>query len=263
LTAFQATTSTTPVSLCVGVMPLQQGADRGQAAQWEVGAWTQGGNLPDAKIALRSTAGAGVPTFTFGCASGIGTSACDLGAVDATSAQRLFQAEVTVPVTATTVTAVSLTATGSAAGLATAPSATASMIVLAPGTPTGASTSPLSISSGLAFPSPSVSAAGNAASLFPTLAPGATERESPVANVSALGSGTPVGTEVAEGAGLAALGVAMLLAITRVSLRRPAPRHAASSTAAAAPPPAAPAEAAPSEAAPSEAAPSESQEKTE
>ena len=243
-------------------MPLQQGADRGQAAQWEVGAWTEGGNLPDAKIALASTAGAGVPTFTFGCASGIGTSACDLGAVDSTSAQRLFQAEVTVPLTATTITAVSLTATGSAVGLVTAPSASASMIVLAPGTPTG-STSPLSISSGLAFPSPSVSPGGNAASLFPTLAPGATERESPVANVSALGSGTPVGTEVAEGAGLAALGVAMLLAITRVSLRRPAPRHAANSTVAAAPPPAAPAEEGPAPAAPAPAAPVESQEKTE
>jgi hypothetical protein len=245
-------------------MPLQQGADRGQAAQWEVGAWTEGGNLPDAKIALTSTAGAGVPTFTFGCASGIGTSACDLGAVDSTSAQRLFQAQITVPLTAT-ITAVSLTATGSAAGLATAPSASGSMIVLAPGTPTG-STSPLSVSSGLAFPSPSMSPGGNAASLFPTLAPGATERASPVANVSALGSGTPVGTEVAEGAGLAALGVAMLLAITRVSLRRPAPRHAASSTVAAAPPPAAPAEEGPTPAAPAApapAAPAEGQEKTE
>jgi hypothetical protein len=243
LTAFQAA-STTPVSLCVGVVPLQPSSDRGQAAKFEVGAWTEGGNVPDAKIQLQSTAGVGVPAFTFGCASGNGTSACDLGAVDAGSAQRLFQAEVNVPLTAT-ITAVSLTVTGSAANLATAPAASTSIGVLAPGSPAGASVPslPSITASGFAFPSPTMSPGGSAAGLFPTVAPGSgTVGASPVANVSALGGGTPIGTEIAEGAGLAALGVAMLLAITRLSLRRPAPRHAANSTAAAAPPPEAPAE---------------------
>ena len=125
-----------PVSLCVGVVPLKQSSDRGQAAQWEVGAWTEGGNLPDVKLALQSTAGGGAPTFTFGCATGNGTSACDLGAVDATSAQRLFQATVNVPVTATALNAVSLTVTGTAANLAANPAASASVVLLAPGTPT-------------------------------------------------------------------------------------------------------------------------------
>jgi hypothetical protein len=80
--------------------------------------------------------------------------------------------------------------------------------------------------------------------LFPTVAPGSAQAEgaTPVADVSPLSGGTPLGTEIAEGAGLAALGVAMLLAVTRVSLRRPAPRHAANSTVAAAPPPEPPAE---------------------
>jgi hypothetical protein len=59
--------------------------------------------------------------------------------------------------------------------------------------------------------------------------------------VSALSGGTPIGTEIAEVAGLVALAAAMVLAITRVSFRRPAPRHAANSTVAAAPPPEAPA----------------------
>jgi hypothetical protein len=247
LTAFQAAAaSTTPVSLCVGVVPLKQSSNRGQAAQFEVGAWTEGGNVPDAKIQLRSTAGAGVPTFTFGCASGNGTSACDLGAVDATSAQRLFQAEVNVPLTATTLTAVSLTVTGSAANLTVDPAATSSVAVLAPGSPAGASLSPLPsvASSGFAFPTPTMSPGGSAANLFPSVAPGSSQAEgaSPVANVSPLSGGSSLGSEVAEGAGLAALAVAMFLAITRLSFRRPAPRHVANSTAAAAPPPAAPAE---------------------
>ncbi|MGH3270169.1 MAG: hypothetical protein ACRDN1_14115 [Trebonia sp.] len=230
----------------MGILPLQQSTGLGQAAQWAVGAWTVGGNVPDAKIQLQSSAGAGVPTFSFGCASGDGTSACDLGAVDATSAQRQFQAEVTVPLTATTVTAVSLTVSGSAAGLATDPAASASVVVLASASPTAASLSSLSTMAppGVAAPTPTVSAGGSAANLFPTVAPGSAqaEGETPVANVSPLSGGTPISMEVAEGGGLAALGVAMLLAVTRLSIRRPAPRHAADSTAAAAPPPEAPAE---------------------
>lgn len=249
LTAFQApaATTTTPVSLCVGVLPLQQSSDRGQAAQWEVGAWTEGGNVPDAKIQLQSTAGAGAPAFTFGCAAGDGTPSCDLGAVDASSAQRLFQAQVTVPLTATTVTAVSLSVTGSAANLPAGPAASASVVVLAPGIPAAAGTTPLPTiaASAFAFPTPTASPGGNAAGLFPTLAPGSpqpqAEGATPVANVSAA-SGASKNSEVAEGAGLAALAAAMLLAVTRVSLRRPAPRHAANSAAAAGPPSEAPAE---------------------
>ena len=246
LTAFQAAAaSTTPVSLCVGVLPLQQSTERGEAAQWAVGAWAVGGNVADARIQLQSSAGAGTPTFTFGCGSSDGTSACDLGAVDASSAQRQFQAEVTVPLTATNVTAVSLTVAGSAANLATDPAAAASVVVLAPASPIGANLSPLSTVAplGVAAPTPTLSSGGNAGNLFPTVSPGSPEAEgaSPVANVSALSrGGTPAGSEIAEVAGLAALAVAMVLALTRVSVRRPAPRHAANSTVATTPPPAAP-----------------------
>jgi hypothetical protein len=242
--AFEApAATTTPVSLCVGILPLQQGSERGQASQWAVGAWTVGGNVPDAKIQLQSTAGAGAPVFSFGCGTRDGTSLCDLGAVDASSAQRQFQAEVTVPATATTITAVSLTVTGSAVGLALDPAATASMLVLAPASAVGSSLSAIA-PPGVAAPASTTSSGGNASGLFPTVAPGSAQAEgaTPVANVSALSGGTPIGSEVAEGAGLAALGVAMILAITRLSLRRPTPRHAANSSAAAAPPPEAPAE---------------------
>jgi hypothetical protein len=223
--------------LCVGVLPLQQSDERGQASQWAVGAWTVGGNVPDAKIQLLSTAGAGVPTFSFGCGNGNGTSACDLGAVDASSAQREFQAQVTVPATAT-ITAVSLMVTGSAANLTTDPAASASMLVLAPASPVAASLSPVSTIAppGVAAPTATVSPGGSAANLFPSVSPGSPQAqgERPVANVSGL-SGTPLGSEIAEIAGLAALGLAMVLAVARVSFRRPAPRHAADSGAA--PPP--------------------------
>ena len=227
-------------------MPLEQSNVRGQASQWEVGAWTAGGNLPDVKIQLKSSAGAGLPTFTFGCGSGNGTSACDLGAVDATSAQRLLQAEVTVPLTATTVTSVGLTVTGSAAHLARDPATSASVAVAAGASPVGANLSPLSTLPpfGAGASTSTLSPGGSAANLFPTVAPGSAqaEGETPVANVSALSGGTPINSEIAEGAGLAALGVAMVLAITRVSLRRPAPRPEANSTVTAAPPPKTPAE---------------------
>jgi hypothetical protein len=240
LTAFQAA-SAAAVDLCVGIAPLQQSIVRGQASQWVVGAWTTGGNVPDAKIQLQSSAGAGLPVFSFGCGSGNGTSVCDLGALDSTSAQRQLQAEVTVPLTATTVTSVGLTVTGAAAGLGTDPAAAAAVVVLAPASAVAANL-PLSNVPGVTAPTPAVSPGGSAAGLFPTVGPGSPQAgATPVANVSALG-GSPIGSEVAEGAGVAALGVAMLLAITRLSFRRPeprhAPRHAASSTVAAAPPPA-------------------------
>jgi hypothetical protein len=123
-------------------------------------------------------------------------------------------------------TAVSLTVTGSAANLPVAPAAAASVIVLAPGTPVGANLSPISPPAGVA--APTSSPGGSVAGLLPTIGPGSSQ--TPVADVSPLGGGT-MGSEIAEVGGLTALAVAMLLAITRVSLRRsaprPAPRHAA------------------------------------
>lgn len=237
LLAYQAAAvSATPVSLCVGILPLQQGAVLGQASQWAVGAWTVGGNVADAKIELQSSAGAGAPAFTFGCANGDGTAVCDLGAVDANSTQRQFQAEVTIPLTATTVTAVSITVSGSTAGLALDPAASASLVVSSSASAGAAANLPIT-------PTPladsTLGSGGSASGLFPQVTPGSAQAEgqTPVANVSPIsGSGIGIGSEVAEGAGLAALVVAMFLAVTRVSFRRPAPRHAANSTAPAAPP---------------------------
>ena len=189
--------TTTQVKLCVGVLPIQQSRERGQAAQWAVAAWTTGGNVPDVKLQLRATpASAGTPRFTFGCGSDDGTSSCDLGAVDATSAQRQLQAQVTVPLTAATVTSVTLTATGSAANLRTDPAAAAAITVLTPPTPVGASlTLTAGTVLGVSAPalSPTLSPGGNASGLFPTLdpqspdpRPAGTAGTRQVANTSAL-----------------------------------------------------------------------------
>ena len=240
--------TTAQVSVCVGVAPLQQSRERGQAAQWAVDAWTTGGKVPDVKLQLRATpSGAGTPSFSFGCGNGEGTALCDLGAVDATSAIRLLRAQLTVPVTATTVTSVSLTATGSAANLRTDPAASGAITILTPPTPIGVS--PI-LSSGT-FPgvtaptlSPTLSPGGNASGLFPTVNPSSaaphpsvTGHAEQVANTSALPAGSS--TVGAQAVGLAALALAGVFAVTRISIRRPTPA-AAPAKEDAAPPPKAP-----------------------
>jgi hypothetical protein len=214
-------------------------SDRGHAAQWTVSAWTTGGNLSDVIIRLQATpAVGGAPGFSFGCGSNDGTSSCDLGTVDAKSAQRQLQAQLTVPVTAATVKSVSLTAIGSAASLATDPRASAAVAVTAPATPNSTSspqapetvTSPLPVGSLPNIPatSPTLSPGGNAAGLFPTLAPKPTPTSTsisvqkahgrPVADTTALPEGAPiVGAQIA---GLGALALAVVLAVTRLSIRR-------------------------------------------
>jgi len=246
--------TTAQVDVCLEVTPLEQSRERGQAAQWAVAVWTTGGNVPDVKIQLQaSPASAGTPLFSFGCGSDDGTSLCDLGAVDATSAQRELQAQVTVPLTAATVTSVSLKATGSAANLHTDPAATGAMTILAPPSPVAASMAvPVGSVPGVSFPAvnstsnSTLSPGGNASGLFPTVAPqtpdprsGGTADTRAVANTSVLPSGSS--TLGAQVAGLVALALAGVFAVTRISVRRPAPA-AAADTAAAAPPPDAPAE---------------------
>lgn len=241
--------ATTPqVSLCVAVQRTHASIERGKAAQWIVTAWTRGGNVPGATIRLVAAPTGLTPEFSIGCGSRNGTPLCDLGTVDAKSAKRELQAQVAVPVTATTVTSVRLTAIASAAHLAKKPKVTSTVTVTAP--PPGAvipihfagapelSTSPLSIGSLPFLPAPSstLSPGGNAAGLFPTLQP-ATDPPSakpadqnagttPVANNSALPLGAPVvGGQLV---GLGVLALAFVLAISRLSVRkRPAPVSAA------------------------------------
>jgi hypothetical protein len=207
-----------------------------------VSAWTTGGNVQNATIRLQATpAVGGAPGFTFGCGSDDGTSSCDLGAMDAQSAQRQLQAQLTIPVTASTIKSVTLTATGSAANLPADPKASAAVAVTAPAKSKSAVTSPSATQTpqvpeevtsplpvgtlpNIPATSPSFIPGGNAAGLFPTLAPKPTRisvqraHTRPVANTTALPEGAPIAG--AQIVGLAALALAFVLAVTRLSIRR-------------------------------------------
>jgi hypothetical protein len=218
-----------------------------------VSAWTKGGNVPDAIVRLQATPASVTPQFSFGCGSSNGTASCDLGAVDAKSAERQLQAESMVPATASAVKSVRLTVIGSAASLPKDPKAYATVAVngsVAVTQPTPA-TSPLPVGSlpGVSTINPSTGATlspgGNASGLFPTLkpSPGASSTSSSgtkaalnaKARQAADTSALPEGASVvgAQLAGLAALLVAFVLAVTRFSIRRrPAPAAAAPATAA-------------------------------
>jgi hypothetical protein len=251
------------VSLCVQVADAQASSERGRAVRWTVSAWTTGGNVPDATVRLQTTPMSGAaPGFSFGCGKADGTSACDLGAVDAKSAPRQLQAQLTVPVSASTVKSVRLTVIGSTAHLPKAPEASATVSITAPppasetkSPPASAAAqnppselpapvtvaSPLPVGSLPGIPpglppglppgvppgSPTLSPGGNAASLFPTLHPkpnpSSTQQAKhpptrPLANTTALPEGAPV--VGAQLAGLAALALAFILAVTRLTIRR-------------------------------------------
>jgi hypothetical protein len=251
------------VSLCVQVAGAQASSERGRAVQWTVSAWTTGGNVPDATVRLQATPTSGeAPGFSFGCGKADGTSACDLGAVDAKSAPRQLQAQLTVPVSASTVKSVRLTVVGSTAHLTKAPKASATVSITTPPpasetkpppasataqNPPSELPAPVTVASPLpvgslpgippALPpglppgvppgNPTLSPGGNAASLFPTLhpkpSPSSTQQAKhpptrPLANTTALPEGAPV--VGAQLAGLAALALAFILAVTRLTIRR-------------------------------------------
>jgi len=212
------------VSLCVGVTGSLGSASRGAAAQWVVTAWTTGGNIPDAIVRLQASPASVTPEFSFGCGSNDSTAACDLGAMDAKSAQRQLQAQVIVPATAT-VGAVTLTVIGSAAHLKTDPEATAVVAITGPVIP-AATTSPLPIGSlpDVATPSPTLTPGGNAAGLFPTIkpSPSTSADKKTVTRSVADTAALPEGASVigAQLVGLGALAIAFVLAVTRLTIRR-------------------------------------------
>ena len=207
--------------------------------------------MPNATVRLQTVPGSLTPDFSFGCGSSNGTASCDLGAIDAKSAERQLEAKATVPATAATVKSVRLIVIGSAANLTKDPKAAATVAITKPApskttpTPTAApTTTPLPVGSlpAVSTVNPttgaSLSPGGNAAGLFPTLKPSPSASSSPgsgtplnvkarqAADTSALPESAPV--VGAQLAGLAALLVAFVLAVTRFSIRRrPAPAAAA------------------------------------
>ena len=190
--------------------------------------------MPDATVRLIAAPASLKPTFSFGCGKHDGSALCDLGALDANSAQRQLQAKIAVAASATTVTSVRLTAIASVARLAKDPQASATTSVSAAATSSAgpsagaANIAPLTVGNLPYLPSasPVLSPGGNAAGLFPALTPSANppavthdpQKTRTVANTSAL----PLGAHVigAQLAGLAVLALAFVLAVARLSLRR-------------------------------------------
>jgi len=196
-------------------------------------------------VALAAQPSSQKPAFTSGCAKGNGTATCTVSAVSDTHPADLHGL-ILVPSSATSVTSVTLTATASVVTPVkwTPPSAAETVAVTGPpASPTSSSPSqsPTVVPSETSLPlgpiptlngvSSSLIGAGNASGLFPSISPSATPSPSPgihprdgkqtaepIAVSSSIEFGQPVLT--AQVAGLIALAVAILLIVTRLSLRR-------------------------------------------
>ncbi|HEX4832059.1 MAG TPA: hypothetical protein VH478_13305 [Trebonia sp.] len=240
--------------MCISVQALETSIKHGQAALWVVSAWADNGSVPGATLHLSASPSGQVAQFSFGC-SGDGSAACSIGTVTSGSAPRQVEARIAVPATATSVNSIRLTASATAPNLTKTPSVGAPVTVASGvstttpvytsvppslgniGTPAGAggggggttvSQLPVGSFPSVGVPGTSVSPGGNASGLFPAISPSgvtpggsstpADGEAAPAANTEALPIGTPVVD--AQLVGLAALGVAFLLAVTRLSVRR-------------------------------------------
>ena len=223
----------------------QSSVARGQSAAYIVQVSAKdGGSASGVTVALASQPSSQKPVFTGGCAPGNGAASCLVGAVSDKQAVTLH-AQIPVASGATSVTSVRLTVTASITTSAkwTPPSAAETVAVTAAtASPSGSSpagsppsapgtTLPLGPVPNLNSISSSLIGAGNAAGLFPAINPGATPSPSP-GNGSSDGrrnaAPAPGSSAIAfvqpgltgQVAGLVALAVAVLLTVTRLSLRR-------------------------------------------
>jgi len=226
----------------VSVQRSQSSVPRGQSAAYVIQVSTKNGRSASAvTVALASQPSSQKPVFTGGCANGNGTASCPAGAV---SDKQPVTLHALIPVAddASSVTSVTLTATASITTTAkwTPPSAAETVSVTAAsaaGAPSGVTptapgtTLPLGPVPNLNSVSSSLIGAGNASGLFPAINPGTTPSPSPGNGTSdgrrsaAPAAGSAAIAFVKPGltgqlAGLVALAVAVLLTMTRLSLRR-------------------------------------------
>ncbi|MGH3232240.1 MAG: hypothetical protein ACRDOH_03090 [Streptosporangiaceae bacterium] len=226
----------------MSVQRSQSSVERGQNAAYTVQVSTENnGSASAVSVALVAQPSGQKPAFTSGCAKGDGTVTCTVSSVSAKQPADLH-AQIPVASSATSVTSVKLTATASIVTSMkwTPPSAAETVAV------TAASASPARSSAGsspettlplgpipnLNGISSSLIGPGNASGLFPAIIPSATPNSSPgsqpqqadqrnaepASNSSALGLGKPGLT--GQVAGLIALALAIMLTVTRLSLRK-------------------------------------------
>ena len=242
------TSPAAPTELCVSVQGAQSSIKRGQTATYTVQVSTKNGSASDVSVALTVQPSSQKPKFTSGCTKGDGTTSCTVSSVTATRPANLH-AQIAVASNATSVTSVTLTATASIASTAkwTPPAAAgttsvtsaaaahssgqASPRAAAPLPPAPLPPLPLGPVPNLNAVASQLIGAGDASGLFPAIKPPATPSASPVAhphagrhNADPLISSSPVsaGTPVlpAQVAGLIALGLAIMLTVTRLSRRK-------------------------------------------
>jgi hypothetical protein len=228
----------------VSVQRSQASISRGQQAVYAVRVSTENnGSAADVTVALTAQPSGQKPTFTSGCAKGAGTASCTVSAVSDKQPVSL-KAQIPVAAGATSVTSVKLTATASVVTTEkwTPPSAAETVAVTASSASPAkspAGSSPAGVPPGGALPlgpipnlngvASQLIGAGNAAGLFPAINPSATPSPSP--GSPAPGSQrrpAPDSSAIAfvqpgltgQVAGLIALAVAVMLTVTRLSLRK-------------------------------------------
>jgi hypothetical protein len=227
----------------VTVQRVKASVARGQSAAYTVQVSTKdGGSVSGLMVSLTSRPSSQKPLFTGGCGDGNGSARCPVSAVSDKQPVTVH-AQIPVASDATSVTSVKLTATASVTTTAkwTPPTATETVAVTAAAaggsgpsaseTPPAApgTTLPLGPVPNLNSVSSSLIGAGNASGLFPSINPGATPSPSP-GNGSSRRNAEPAAGSSAiafvqpgltgQVAGLIALAVAVLLTVTRLSLRR-------------------------------------------
>lgn len=224
---------------------VQASVARGQSAAYIVQVSTKdGGSASHVTVALASQPSSQKPLFTGGCGDSNGSASCPVGAVSDKQPVTVH-AQIPVASDATSVTSVKLTATARITTSAkwAPPAAAETVAVTAAAAPGGGSPSssssappagpgttlPLGPVPNLNSVSSSLIGAGNASELFPAISPGATPSPSP-GNGTDRRNAAPVPGSSAiafvqpgltgQVAGLIALAVAVLLTVTRLSLRR-------------------------------------------
>jgi len=232
----------------VSVQRSQSSIKRGQAATYVVQVSTQNATASNVSVALTTQPSNQKPTFTSGCAKGDGTASCHISSVTAKQPASLH-AQIAIGAKATSVSSLKLTATASVATTqkwtppaaaettavtAAAPAKSAKSAKASP-TATHVAVLPLGPIPALNGQASMLIGAGNAAALFPTIGPshGASpepttaatqpsrKKTAPAADASPVSLGTPVAT--AQVAGLIALGLAIMLTATRLSVRKRRP----------------------------------------
>jgi hypothetical protein len=226
----------------VSVQRSKASISRGQQAAYVVQVSTKNnGSASLVTVALTASPSSQQATFTGGCAKGEGTATCTVSSVSDKQPASL-KAQIPVAASASKVTSVKLTATAliTTTEKWTPPSAAETVAVTAASaSPTTSATSsagvlpestlPLGPIPNLNGVSSQLIGAGNASGLFPAINPSATPSPSPggpapgserrpVSGSSAIAFVQPGLT--GQVAGLIALAVAVLLTVTRLSLRK-------------------------------------------